>query len=87
MRLWTFRLPVLQPDRVQSHPDRSRILGAEPITASAQHLIAEPDSVQQIFRCGIELSSGAARKAVELLDRDSILTQTVPVSEERVYRA
>jgi integrase len=33
------------------------------------------------------ISSGAARKAVELLDRDSILTQTVPVPEEKVYRA
>lgn len=33
------------------------------------------------------ISSGAARKAVELLDRDSILTQTVPVAEEKVYRA
>ena len=33
------------------------------------------------------ISSGAARKAVELLDRDSILTHTDPVSEERVYRA
>ena len=31
------------------------------------------------------ISSGAARKAVELLDRDSILTPTV--SEEKVYHA
>ena len=33
------------------------------------------------------ISSGAARKAVELLDRDSILAPMVPTTEEKVYRA
>ena len=71
-------LPEQRKNRLKLIPAKTKNLALGVIQTFVGHMSA------RMVRHYTHVSSGAARKAVELLDSDPILT---PSAEEKVYRA